>query len=94
MAGGKPTVEIVIRRAPMPSPLRAAGNLQRRQQVFQIRQRLAHAHHDDIAEPLFGRQQLCRRSICSMISPVVRFRSTPSKPLAQNTQPMPQPPAC
>ena len=31
------------------------------------------------------------RSICSTISPAVRLRTTPSSPLAQNTQPIAQP---
>ena len=38
-----------------------------------------------------GASSSCSRSICSTISPVVRLRARPSRPLAQNTQPMPQP---
>ena len=38
-----------------------------------------------------SRRSDCSRSICSTISPVVRLRVRPSRPLAQNTQPMPQP---
>ncbi len=38
-----------------------------------------------------GRSSRCSSSICSTISPAVRLRATPSRPLAQNTQPMAQP---
>ena len=86
---------IVIRRGLTPSPSGAAHLVERRQQVVEVRQRLAHAHDDQVAEPFVGPQRCCRRSTCSTISPVVRFRSTPSSPLAQNTQPMPHiRPAC
>ena len=49
MAGGSPTVEIVMRRALIPQTVVAAGHLQRRQQPIEIRQRLAHSHDDDVA---------------------------------------------
>src|SRR5262245_54357334 len=35
--------------------------------------------------------RLRRRTSCSRISPAVRLRTTPFRPLAQNTHPMPQP---
>ena len=58
MAGGRPTVEIVIRRALMPRPSASVAAVERGQHVVEIRQRLAHAHHHDVAEPLLGGEQL------------------------------------
>ena len=68
------------------------GFVERGQQVVEIRQRLAHAHHDDVAQPLVGRQQPLQAAASARRSRrVVRLRSTPSRPLAQNTQPIAQP---
>ena len=92
MAGGRPTVEIVIRRALMPRPRGRSGLGQGRQQAIEVGQRLAHAHHDHVAQPLVGRQQPIEQAAF-----VRRFRRrsgcgpTPSNPLAQNTQPIAQP---
>ena len=101
MPSGRPTVEIVIRRAPMPRPLLIDGRGQGRQQRVEIQQRLAHAHHHHVAEP-FGSAFRSNRlppeqavvevcSICSMISPAVRLRTKPSMPVAQKAQPIAQP---
>ena len=54
MPAGRPTVEIVIRRTLMPRPSRLGGRGQGRQQGVEVQQRLAHAHHHDVAEPLRG----------------------------------------
>ena len=37
-----------------PQPILAARLFQRRQQVVQVRQRLAHPHHHNVAQPLLG----------------------------------------
>ena len=52
-----PTVEIVIRRWPIPRPVGLVASPSAAQQIRQIGQRLAHAHHDDVAQPFVRRQQ-------------------------------------
>ena len=57
MPSGNPTVEIVTRRTPMLSesgPVTAANAGIR---PFDVQQRFAHAHHDDIAEPFLRLEQ-------------------------------------
>ena len=49
---GSPTVEMVTCRAPMPRPSLSAGDGEGRQQVVEVGQRLAHAHDDDVRQPL------------------------------------------
>ena len=51
MAGGKPTVEMVMRRELIPNPLRTAGYRQGGHHRGKIGQRFAHAHHHDVADP-------------------------------------------
>ena len=57
MAFGRPTVEIVIRRWLMPSPSSRLASSSAGKQRIQIRQRLAHPHHHDVAQPLVGTEQ-------------------------------------
>ena len=83
---------MVTCRAPMPRPSLCAGDVQGLEQVVEVGQRLAHAHDDDVRQPLVRRAAgSAARTSCSTISPAVRLRTTPSRPLAQKTQPMPQP---
>ena len=55
MPAGRPTVEIVIRRRAQAQPVAVGCRGQGRQQGLEIQQRLAHAHHHHVAEPLIRR---------------------------------------
>jgi hypothetical protein len=84
-------VEIVIRRALIPNPslLVAISNAGNRLSRF------ARGSPIPITTIWLNRSSAgnkrCSTRICSMISPVVRLRSTPSSPLAQKTHPIAQP---
>ena len=58
-----------------------------------VGQRLAHAHEHDVATAGGRRRGPARaaRTTCSTISPVVRWRSKPAWPVAQNPHAIAQP---
>ena len=49
---------MVIRRAEIPSPWRLAAKSSAGSKLVEVGQRLAHAHHHDMAEAVVGGQQL------------------------------------
>ncbi len=88
---GIPTVEMVTRRAPIPSPSGAvaASRAGSKASRFNRGSPMPMATMCEIRCSAGSRRR--KRSICSMISPLVRLRTHPSRPLAQNVQPMAQP---
>ena len=91
MASGSPTVETVILRCEMPKPSGSCAVAS----AGRSRSRLASGSPMPITTMWLSRSSAGRSnwslSSCSRISPVVRLRITPSRPLAQNTQPIAQP---
>ena len=70
---GRPTVEIVMCRAPMPRPFFSPATVERLEQIVEIRQRFAHAHHDDVGQPV-----RFRTAGGSAAAPAVRRSRRPS----------------
>ena len=58
-----------------------------------VGERLAHPHEHDVRHPpaRVAAPAASARTTCSTISPVVRWRSKPAWPVAQNPHPIAQP---
>ena len=87
MPGTTPAVETVIRRGEM----RLAEDLERVAHGIEVEQRLAHAHEDQVEPSAAAARPVRAARTWPTISPAVRLRPAPQKPVTQKAHASAQP---